>query len=215
MTPAKEVGGDFYDFFFIDDDHLAMVMADVAGKGMPAALFMVIAKSVIRNICMVGGSPGHILSIANNVLCENNRSNLFVTVWLGILSISSGELICANAGHEYPALKRKDGKFELLEEDNCPPLAAMEDLEFDDMVLMLNEGDALFLYTDGVPEAKNAEGERFGLEKMIDVLNDNIGNDLVTTLSVMKKEIDDFNGDKDPFDDVTMMGLKYFGGGNA
>jgi serine phosphatase RsbU (regulator of sigma subunit) len=211
MTPAREVGGDFYDFFFMDEDHLVMVMADVAGKGIPAALFMVNAKSIIRNITRLEKTPSRILWMSNNILCENNSSGLFVTVWLGILTISTGELISANAGHEYPALKRSDGKFQLLEGENCPPLAAMEDLEFEDSVIMLNSGDGLFLYTDGVPEAKSVSGERFGLDRMLDTLNDDIGLDLVGTLTDMKNRIDKFNGDKDPFDDVTMMGLKYFG----
>ena len=211
MTPAKEIGGDFYDFFFIDDDHLVLVMADVSGKGMPAAMFMVNAKAVLRNVAMAGHTVSDIMHIANNVICENNRAGLFVTVWLGILTISTGELRCSNAGHEYPAIKRAGGEFGLALGENCPPLAAMEDLDFDEETFFLKAGDALFLYTDGVPEAKAPDGARFGTDKMLNILNSDTSVDLIGTLSEMKKEIDAFNGDKDPFDDVTMMGLKYYG----
>ena len=217
MTPAKEVGGDFYDFFFIDDDSLAMIMADVSGKGMPAALFMVIAKSVLRNICMVERNSGrssdgvtsHILGVANNVLCENNRSGFFVTTWLGILTISTGELRYTNAGHEYPALRRSGGNYELLVTDNCPPLATMEDLQFEEEYIKLEYGDIIFLYTDGVPEAKNAEAARFGTDRMLEILNSGKHANIVEMLTDMKNEIDKFTGEMDPFDDVTMMCMKY------
>lgn len=212
MTPAKEVGGDFYDFFFIDDDHIALVMADVSGKGVPAALFMVSAKSVIRNMTMISRMTAEqIIEHANNILCENNKSGFFVTLWLGILTLSSGEMHCVNAGHEYPAIKRANGKFELLVGDNCPPLAAMENIDFIEETITLSKGDCLFLYTDGVPEAKNADGARFGTDKMLEVLNDHKEGDMVATLTDLKKEIDDFTGIMDPFDDVTMMGLRYNG----
>ena len=217
MTPAKEVGGDFYDFFFIDDDSLAMIMADVSGKGMPAALFMVIAKSVLRNICMVERNSGrsddgvtsHILGVANNVLCENNRSGFFVTTWLGILTISTGELRYTNAGHEYPALRRSGGNYELLVTDNCPPLATMEDLQFEEEYIKLEYGDSIFLYTDGVPEAKNAEAARFGTDRMLEILNSGKHANIVEMLKKKKKEIDKFTGEMDPFDDVTMMCMEY------
>ena len=217
MTPAEEVGGDFYDFFFIDDDSLAMIMADVSGKGMPAALFMVIAKSVLRNICMVERNSGrsgdgvtsHILGVANNVLCENNRSGFFVTTWLGILTISTGELRYTNAGHEYPALRRSGGNYELLVTDNCPPLATMEDLQFEEEYIKLEYGDIIFLYTDGVPEAKNAEAARFGTDRMLEILNSGKHANIVEMLTDMKNEIDKFTGEMDPFDDVTMMCMKY------
>ncbi len=215
MTPAKEVGGDFYDFFFIDDDHIALVVADVAGKGVPAALFMVITKSILRNVAMMSRQGvGRVLSIANNALCENTRSGLFVTTWLGVLTLSTGELVYANAGHEYPAVKRGNGKFELAVSDNSPPLSAMEDLEFDEERITLEKGDCLFIYTDGVPEAKNAAAERFGTDKMLEILNRDTDKDLVSMLADMKKEIDDFTGNMDPFDDVTMMALRYLGNGN-
>ncbi len=212
MSPAKEVGGDFYDFFFIDHDHLALVMADVAGKGVPAALFMVVAKSILRNVSIMSRlNVGKILAVANNALCENNNSGLFVTTWLGVLTLSSGKLVFANAGHEYPAVKRADGNFELMVGDNCPPLAAMEDLEFPEESITLKKGDCVFLYTDGVPEAKNAAAHRFGTDKMLEILDRESDKDLITMLTNMKKEIDDFTGTMDPFDDVTMMALKYLG----
>ena len=194
-----------------------MIMADVSGKGMPAALFMVIAKSVLRNICMVERNSGrssdgvtsHILGVANNVLCENNRSGFFVTTWLGILTISTGELRYTNAGHEYPALRRSGGNYELLVTDNCPPLATMEDLQFEEEYIKLEYGDIIFLYTDGVPEAKNAEAARFGTDRMLEILNSGKHANIVEMLTDMKNEIDKFTGEMDPFDDVTMMCMKY------
>ena len=173
---------------------------------------MVVAKSIIRNASMMHWhDTAKILSIANNALCENNRSGLFVTTWLGILTLSTGELKCTNAGHEYPAIKRAGGKFELIVGDNCPPLAAMEDIEFVEDIIQLQPGDRIFLYTDGVPEAKNAAAARFGTDKMLEILNDKTGDDLVTLLTDMKREIDDFTGEMDPFDDVTMMCINYTG----
>lgn len=211
MDPAKEVGGDFYDFFYIDDDHLALVMADVAGKGVPASLFMVITKTMIKDRVFVGGSPAEILEDVNNRLCENNALGLFVTVWLGILTISTGELISVNAGHEYPAIKRKDGSYTVLEGVNDPPVAAMEDMQYDELTLTLNPGDSLFLYTDGVPEAKSSDGKRFGLDAMVEALDEGSELSAAETVMLVKHKIDAFAGKGDPFDDITMMCLNYFG----
>ena len=175
MTPAKEVGGDFYDFFKIDSDHIGLVMGDVSGKGVPAALFMVVAKTLIQDRALLGRSPARVLEYANNRLCENNTSGMFVTVWLGVLELSTGKLTSANAGHEYPAIMRAGEGYDLVPVDNAPPLAAMEDMEYEDEVITLRAGDSLFLYTDGVPEAKSPDGKRFGTDKMIGILNENIG----------------------------------------
>ena len=215
MTPAREIGGDFYDFFFTDDDHLVMIMADVSGKGVPAALFMVSTKAIIRNITRNGGAPSEILEKSNNVICENNRQNLFVTVWLGILTISTGELKYSNAGHEYPVVRHGFAGFRLVKEENFPPLGAMDGIGYEDHTIKLEPDDALFLYTDGIPEAKSETGERFGLERMIEFLNEYSGTGLIPTLTDMKERIDKFCGKNDPFDDVTMMGLKYFGKTNG
>ena len=211
MDPAKEVGGDFYDFFFVDDDHIALVMADVSGKGVPASLFMAISKVVLRNQVMVGGTPGEILETVNNILCQNNGAGLFVTVWLGILDLNTGEIACSNAGHEYPVVGRAGKGFEVMTGDNCPPLAAMEDMPFDDDKIVLQPGDSIFLYTDGVPEAKNGEGARFGMDEMTAGLNAGISLTPEELLKAIKEKIDTFVGNIDPFDDITMMCLTYKG----
>ena len=210
MTPAKEVGGDFYDYFKIDSDHIGLVMADVSGKGVPAALFMVIAKTLIQDRALMGRSPARVLEYANNRLCENNASGLFVTAWLGVFEISTGKLTYSNAGHEYPAIKRAGGQYELIVGDNDPPIAAMEDMLYEDTKTVLEPGESLFLYTDGVPEAKSAEGKRFGTDRMLEILNANADKTAEELLKTLKNEVDMFSGD-DLFDDVTMMCLNYFG----
>lgn len=171
MDPAKEVGGDFYDFFMIDDTHVGIVMADVSGKGVPAALFMVITKTLVKTRALIGGSPAEVLAAVNDQLCENNATGLFVTVWFGILDLHESKLISANAGHEYPAVKHGSGKYELIVNDHCPSLATVEGLQFDDECIELSRGDRLFLYTDGVTEAKDPAGNRYGTDRMIGVLN--------------------------------------------
>lgn len=209
MSPAKEVGGDFYDFFMIDDDHLGLVMADVSGKGIPAALFMVITKTLIKNRALMGGTPAEVLADVNDQLCENNAAGLFVTVWFGILDIPGSRLTAANAGHEYPAVMRDGGKYELIVHEHCPPLASVEGLTFEDGSITLSHGDRLFLYTDGVTEAKNPKGERYGTDRMVDTLNSFGAADPRDLLLKMKADLDEFNGDNDPFDDITMLGLYY------
>ena len=209
MNPAKEVGGDFYDFFLIDDEHLALVMADVSGKGVPAALFMVIAKTLIKNRAMMGGSPREVLSDVNNQLCEGNEADLFVTVWLGILELSTGKVTASNAGHEYPAIKRKDGKWELFKDKHSLALAAMEGMPFKEYEMQLNEGDKLFVYTDGVPEAIDKSEEQFGTDRMLEALNDaqNIG--MKNILPFVRKRISNFVNGADQFDDITMLGFDF------
>lgn len=212
MTPAKEVGGDFYDFFLIDDDHLAMVMADVSGKGVPAALFMVIAKTLIKNHAQLGEySPSKVLMSANEQLCEGNEAELFVTVWLAILEISTGKGKAANAGHEHPTLRRKDGKFELIQYRHSPAVATMEGIRFKEHDFELHPGDSLFVYTDGVAEATNANNELYGCERMIDALNENPDAAPKEMLANVKRSVDAFVGDAPQFDDITMLGLTYFG----
>ena len=210
MDPAKEVGGDFYDFFLVDDDHLAMVMADVSGKGVPAALFMVIAKTLIKNRTQQGGTPKEILSDVNNQLCEGNDAGLFVTVWLGILTISTGHVISASAGHEYPAIYRPQEGFTLLKDKHGPPLATMEGLRFRETEFDLGHGDALYLYTDGVTEATNAAPELFGEQRMLDALNHYGTETPQNILAGVRREIDEFVADAPQFDDITMLGLRLF-----
>ena len=212
MNPAKEVGGDFYDFFMIDDDHLAVVMADVSGKGVPAALFMVIAKTLLKNRAQAAGTdihPGQILADVNNQLCENNDEDLFVTVWLGVLTISTGHLISASAGHEYPAFYRTGEKFELQKERHGPPLATLPGLRYRENETDLGHGDALFIYTDGVTEATSAEEELFGEERMLDALNVRAEDAPETIISDVRKDIDAFVKDAPQFDDITMLCLRY------
>ncbi len=208
MTPAKEVGGDFYDFFFVDDDKLAMVMADVSGKGVPAALFMVIAKTLLKNVTQTGLSPKEVLEKVNNELCENNEAEMFVTVWLGILEISTGKLTCANAGHEYPVLRRAEGDYELIKDKHGFVLAGMEGSRYKEYEIQIEPGDRLFLYTDGVAEATNAHNELYGTDRMLDALNRNKDVSCEVLLHRMKEDIDAFVGEAPQFDDITMLSLE-------
>lgn len=212
MTPAKEVGGDFYDFFLIDDDHFALVMADVSGKGVPAALFMVIAKTLIKNMSQLGnGTVDEILHTVNRLLCENNEEDMFVTVWLGIVELSTGKLSAANAGHEFPVIKRKGGNYELFKDKHGFVLAAMPDSKYTPYEIQLEKGDILYLYTDGVPEATNEKYELFDTERLLETLNENKNVDLQKLLVNVKKRIDEFVGEAPQFDDITMLVFKYKG----
>lgn len=209
MTPAKEVGGDFYDFFLIDDDHLGLVMADVSGKGIPAALFMVIAKTLIKNRCQLGGNPAEILSYVNDQLCEGNEAELFVTVWLAIIEISTGKGMAANAGHEHPAIRREASSWELVKYKHSPAVAIMEGLRFREHEFELHSGDSLFVYTDGVTEATNARNELFGEEKLLEALNRDSNAQPQELLTNIRGDIDTFVGEAPQFDDITMMCLKW------
>lgn len=170
-SPAKEVGGDFYDFFLLDDDHLGLVIADVSGKDIPAALFMMAAKNLIKTHAMIGGKPSEVLQRVNNEVCKTNANDMFVTAWLGILTISSGKIIVANAGHEYPVLRHQNGNFELFKDKHGLVIGGMEGMRYRDYELTLEEGDTLFVYTDGVPEATNGELSMFGTDRMLQALN--------------------------------------------
>ena len=205
MTPAKEVGGDFYDFFLVDDDHLAMVMADVSGKGVPAALFMMISRTLIKSAAQSGLSPKAVLEKVNNQLCENNDAEMFVTVWLGILEISTGKMKCANAGHEYPAIMRRGDDFQLFKDKHGLVLAGMEGARYREYELELNEGDRLFVYTDGVPEATNADTVLYGTDRMISALNKVRGGTCRDLLEALHRDVDTFVGAADQFDDITML----------
>ena len=211
MTPAKAVGGDFYDFFLIDDDHLGLVMADVSGKGIPAALFMMICKTILQSCAMLGQTPGEILTKTNEGICSNNQADMFVTVWVGILEISTGKLRVANAGHEYPALKRADGRFELYKTKHGLAVGAMEDAEYREYELQLFPGDKLFVYTDGVPEAIDAQEQAFGTGRMLRALNLDPEAGPEALLGNVKGEMDAFVGGAEPFDDITMLGFVYYG----
>ena len=211
MDPAKEVGGDFYDFFLVDDDHLAIVMADVSGKGVPAALFMVIAKTLIKNRAQMGDSPAQVLSNVNEQLCEGNEAELFVTVWMAVLQISTGRGLAANAGHEHPVIRRKGGLYELVQYRHSPAVATMPGVRFREHEFELHPGDDLFVYTDGVPEATDANNEMFGTDRMLSALNRNPDAPLEDMLKNVRKDIDTFVGSAPQFDDITMLGLHYSG----
>lgn len=205
MTPAKEVGGDFYDFFLIDDDHLAMVMADVSGKGVPAALFMMISKTLIKSAAQSGLSPKAVLEKVNNQLCENNDAEMFVTVWLGILEISTGKMKCANAGHEYPALMASGGEFQLYRDKHGFVLAGMEGARYREYELELHPGDRLFVYTDGVPEATDTQNALYGTERMLQALNNSRKQSCKELLEAIHKDVKTFVNGADQFDDITML----------
>jgi sigma-B regulation protein RsbU (phosphoserine phosphatase) len=211
MDPAKEVGGDFYDFFLVDKDHIALVMADVSGKGVPAALFMVIAKTLIKNRAQLGESPAEVLTNVNEQLCEGNEAELFVTVWLAVIEIATGKGMAANAGHEHPALCRAGGKFELVEYRHSPAVATMEGVRFREHPFELYPGDKLVVYTDGVTEATDAHEELFGNDRLLDALNRDPSAPPKQLLSTLRKEIDTFVGDAPQFDDITMLGFHYIG----
>ena len=211
MDPAKEVGGDFYDFFMIDDDHLCLVMADVSGKSVPAALFMMISKVILQSCAMLGQSVSEILNRTNEALCSNNQVEMFVTVWLGILEISTGKMTAANAGHEYPAIKRADGDFEIFRDKHGFVVGGMPQMKYKEYELQLNPGDKLFVYTDGVPEATNAENELFGTDRMIEALNSDHSADCQQLLLNVRRAVDGFVKDAEQFDDLTMMCLEYKG----
>ncbi len=209
MDPAKEVGGDFYDFFLVDDDHLALVMADVSGKGVPAALFMVVAKTLIKNHAQLGGTPAEVLSYANEMLCEHNEAELFVTVWMAVIEISTGKGIAANAGHEHPVLKRADGLWELVVYRHSPAVATMEGMKFKEHEFEIHSGDRIYVYTDGVAEATNGSDELYGTDRMIAALNREPDAEPKKILEIVKKDVDDFVGDAPQFDDITMMCLEW------
>lgn len=211
MDPAKEVGGDFFDFYFIDDEHLALVISDVSGKGAPAALFMMVTKIMIKYRAMSGGTPAEILSDVNEQLAEGNDLNLFVTTWLGILDVKTGELITANAGHEFPALCRKDGSFELLKDRHGFVLGGMSGSKYIDEHYQLEPGDTLFVYTDGVTEATDRRDGLFGTERMLAALNASPHAEPEELLHNLNVSIKDFADGAEQSDDITMLSLQFYG----
>ena len=215
MDPAKEIGGDFYDFFLIDDDHLCMVVADVSGKGIPAALFMMVSKIILQSCAMLGNSASEILTRTNEAVCSNNPEQMFVTVWLGILEISTGKLTAANAGHEHPVLKRVDGGFDLIKDKHGLVIGAMDGVQYKDYELMLYPGDKLFVYTDGVPEATDVENKLFGTERMLTALNEDPDAAPDQILMNIRRAVDKFVQDAEQFDDLTMLCMEYKGKGCA
>ena len=209
MIAAKEVGGDFYDFYKLNENTVAFLVADVSGKGIPAAMFMMTAKTIIKDLAESGMAVNDIFTKANEKLCENNESGMFVTAWMGILDIPSGNLKFANAGHNPPLLKRVDGTFEYLKTSAGFVLAGMEGVRYRINEITLNKGDRVFLYTDGVPEATNKDNALYGENRLLNFMNDNLAMAATELLSALKKDIDKFVGEAPQFDDITMLSFDY------
>ncbi len=212
MDPAKEVGGDFYDYFFLDNDHLAVVIADVAGKGAPAALFMVIAMTIIENTTNSIGEVSQVFGITNNQLCEGNTEDMFVTAWLGIIDLTTGVMTWCDAGHENPYIVHSDGTLdELKPRKKKPPMAAIENTSYLTGIATLKPGDSLYLYTDGVVEACNSDNELYKTSRLKALLEGCGEDDPETMLKKVREDVDAFVGDAPQFDDMTMLALKYYG----
>ena len=211
MDPAKEVGGDFYDFFFIDEEHLGLVIADVSGKGVPAALFMMMSKILLKNHAMTGLSPAEVLNRTNLGICENNRNNMFVTVWFGVLDIATGHVTAANAGHEYPMIRKPDGTFEIMKDRHGFVRGALRRKRYTEYEFDIEPGGTLFVYTDGAAEATDRDNRLFGTERMLGALNLEPAASPEVLLTNMKSAIDGFVGEAPQFDDLTMLCIKYNG----
>ena len=209
MIAAKEVGGDFYDFYKLEDNTVAILAADVSGKGIPAAMFMMTAKTIIKDLAESGMAVNDIFTKANEKLCENNESGMFVTAWMGILDLTTGNMQFANAGHNPPLIKRASGEFEYLKTRAGFVLAGMTGIRYRAGELTLDPGDRLFLYTDGVPEATNAETKLYGEERLLAFMNCNADTEATALLPMLKANIDEFVGDAPQFDDITMLMFDY------
>ncbi len=211
MSPAKEVGGDFYDFFMVDEDHLMVEIADVSGKGIPASLYMTATKILLAASVRAGLSPANVLAQTNTRVCANNPEEMFVTVWLGILEISTGKMIAANAGHEYPIRISADGQAELIRDKHGFVIGGLDGMQYKDYEIQLAPGDKLFVYTDGVTEATSAAEELFGTDRLIEALNTGTDAEPEQILHNVDEAIDRFVGEAVQFDDLTMLCLKYNG----
>lgn len=208
MTPAKTVSGDFYNFFLVDEDHLAIVMGDVSGKGVPAALFMMVTNIAISNRAQMGGTPAEILDFVNNVICGHNSQDMFVTIWMGILEISTGRVTACNAGHDDAAVCRRNGSFELFKTKHNLVVGAMPGVRYRNFEISLEKGDKLFLYTDGVPEASDKNYNMFGMERMLGSLNAHKNKTPQEILEGISCSVSEFSGDAPQFDDLTMLCLE-------
>lgn len=211
MHTAKEVGGDFYDFYFIDEDHLAFLIADVSGKGIPAAMFMMRSKTIIKSYAESGMSVEEVFTLANEKLCEGNDAGMFVTAWMGILNIRNGKILFANAGHNHPLVKHSDGTFEYLKSRAGFVLAGMEGVRYRKNELVLEPGDAIYLYTDGVTEATDLNEELYGEDRLHSILEKYKDESMEVICSEIKKDVDMFAGEAPQFDDITMLALKFKG----
>ncbi len=211
MTPAKEVGGDFYDFFLVSDNKLGMTMADVSGKGIPAAMYMMMAKSMIKTKMISGAKPADALMSVNNLLCDSNQGEMFVTVWAAVLDMDRNELIAADAGHENPIVKKPNGEFQEIKRKHGLVLGGFRNIKHEDYIIEMKPGTKVFVYTDGVPEAKNPNGEFYKMDRLVEALNrvkDEKSEDIVRNV---KLDIEKFEEGAEQYDDITMMCLEYFG----
>ena len=211
MTPAKEVGGDFYDFFMVGTDHIALVMADVSGKGVPAALLMMVARVLLKSSLQNGKGPAEALESVNNQLCESNDTGFFVTIWVAVLEISTGKGVASNAGHEHPVLRRAGGSYELVIYRHSMPVGTMEGIRFEQHEFHLNPGDSIFVYTDGVAEATNGDDELYGTERMLSALNSEPDAQPEQVLTNVMNDITGFVDGAEQFDDITMLCFRYMG----
>ena len=207
-VPAREVGGDFYSYMLIDDDHLCMWIGDVSDKGVPAALFMMSANIVINIRAGMGGTPAEIMEYVNNNICEHNKANLFVTIWLGIMELSTGRLTFVNAGHEDPAVYHKGGKFELFKTKHNLAVGITPNVEYKDFEIHMDQGDKLFLYTDGLPEATDRDNKFFTSQRMLESLNQYKDATPKEMLEGVHKSVLNFVGDRAQFDDLTMLAVR-------
>jgi len=219
MEPAKSVGGDFYDFYVLHGPeatgtHLVFVIADVSGKGIPAALFMAITQSLLKTRAMQGETPARIFASVNDQLCQNNDAGMFVTAYMGLLELATGKLTVANAGHNPPLLRHRNGKYEWLRQKSGFVLSGMEHMKYNDFELQLEPGDRLFLYTDGVTEALNPSQALYGEQRLEETLNDSDKKPMgvMELLPFIKESIDKFANGAEQADDVTMLALDWFGG---
>lgn len=208
MRPAKEVGGDFYNFILVDNDHLAMWIGDVSDKGVPAALFMMAINIMISLRTSMGGTPAQIMAYVNDRVCEHNGENLFVTIWLGILELSTGKLTFVNAGHEDPAVCHKGGAFELYKTKHNIAVGIQPGMVYKDFELQLGKGDKIFIYTDGVPEATDPYDKLFSTDRMTQALNECRDGSPQELLENINKRVKEYVGDRTQFDDLTMLGLE-------
>ena len=211
MDPAKEVGGDFYDFFMVDDDHLAFVVADVSGKGVPAALFMVIGKTLIKDHTGLHNDLGEVFTEVNNILCSSNSEEMFITAFEGVLNLKTGELRYVNAGHETPFICRGNGVYEPFKVKAGFVLAGMECIRYKSGSVQLQPGDKFFQYSDGVPEAMNSKNEQYGMGRLGKALAQNSEKTPAELLPAIKADLDAFVGEAEQFDDITMLCIEFSG----
>ena len=210
MTPAQEVGGDFYEYFMIDDDHIAILVADVSDKGVGSAFFAMIAKVLIRAKAELGGSsPSEIISYVNHRIVSTNEFNMFVTVWLAIIDLNTGHVEVCNAGHDYPAIMKETGGFTIEKTPHGPPIAFLPGVPFTGYSFDMKPGNRIFLYTDGLNEAKRHDGERFGTDRMLEVLNENNASSGEELISAMKNAVERFTDGEEQFDDITMLSFTF------